>query len=198
MIPAKVASPEETRERIMTAARTVIARKGKRGATTREIAEVAGVNEATLFRHFGTKEALMIAVAERCCPVVALRDVVAQRSGRPEEDLHEVGRFLLDHFAANRDIIAWAIADTDYENEIFASTAWQPQRTLLSGVIEIMERLVAARSLRGEPTRLALLFMGMMLMYTLGRKKFSDTELPPADEALRFYVDAFLNGVKAH
>ena len=36
------ASPEETRERILTAARDVIGRKGKRGATTREIAEVIG------------------------------------------------------------------------------------------------------------------------------------------------------------
>ena len=53
------ASPEETRERILVATREVIGRKGKRGATTREIAEVAGVNEATLFRHFGTKESLL-------------------------------------------------------------------------------------------------------------------------------------------
>ena len=57
------ASPEETRERILVAARDVIGRKGKRGATTREIAEVAAVNEATLFRHFGTKEALLVACA---------------------------------------------------------------------------------------------------------------------------------------
>jgi AcrR family transcriptional regulator len=37
-------TPEDTRERILTATRDVIGRKGKRGATTREIAEVAGVN----------------------------------------------------------------------------------------------------------------------------------------------------------
>jgi AcrR family transcriptional regulator len=59
------ASPEETRERILVAAREVIGRKGKRGATTREIADVAGVNEATIFRHFGTKEALLVACAQR-------------------------------------------------------------------------------------------------------------------------------------
>ena len=58
------ASPEETRERILTATREIIGRKGKRGATTREIADVAGVNEATLFRHFGTKEALLVACAQ--------------------------------------------------------------------------------------------------------------------------------------
>ncbi|MGA8533637.1 MAG: helix-turn-helix domain-containing protein, partial [Candidatus Tumulicola sp.] len=74
----KSASPEETRERMLSAAREVIAKKGKRGATTREIADVAGVNEATLFRHFGTKEALIVAVAQHFCGFVALRGVAAQ------------------------------------------------------------------------------------------------------------------------
>ena len=72
--PPRNGSPEETRERILAAAREVIATKGKRGATTREIADVAGVNEATFFRHFGTKEALIIAVAQHFCGFVALRE----------------------------------------------------------------------------------------------------------------------------
>ncbi|MBV9056550.1 MAG: helix-turn-helix transcriptional regulator, partial [Candidatus Eremiobacteraeota bacterium] len=81
------ASPEETRERILAAAREVIGRKGKRGATTREIAEVAGVNEATLFRHFGTKEALLVACAQHFCGYVQLADVAAQLTGDLGEDL---------------------------------------------------------------------------------------------------------------
>ena len=77
------ASPEETRERILVAAREVIGRKGKRGATTREIADVAGVNEATLFRHFGTKEALLVACAQHFCGYLELADVAAQLDRRP-------------------------------------------------------------------------------------------------------------------
>jgi AcrR family transcriptional regulator len=40
----------------------VFARDGLEGATTREISREAGVNEVTLFRHFGTKEHLIEAV----------------------------------------------------------------------------------------------------------------------------------------
>jgi AcrR family transcriptional regulator len=196
VIAPKTASPEETRERILTAAREVIARKGKRGATTREIADVAGVNEATLFRHFGTKEALLIAVAERCCPVGALRDTVQQATGSPSEDLLQVGRFLLNHFDANHDIIAWAIAEADYEHEIFASTAWRPQLTLLSGVVEVMSRHVSSGAIHGDPRRLAMFFMGVILIHVLGRKKFPVADYPlDGDAALRFYIDVFLNGV---
>ena len=89
------ASPEETRERILIAAREVIGRKGKRGATTREIADVAGVNEATIFRHFGTKEALLVACAQHFCGHLLLADVAAGLTGDLAEDLLTIARLML-------------------------------------------------------------------------------------------------------
>jgi AcrR family transcriptional regulator len=49
----------ESRCRILDAAARVYAEFGFRGATTRRIASAAGVNEVTLFRAFGSKEALI-------------------------------------------------------------------------------------------------------------------------------------------
>jgi AcrR family transcriptional regulator len=51
-------------ERILEAALRVFAESGYRGATTRRIAAEAGINEVTLFRHFNTKEALIVAALE--------------------------------------------------------------------------------------------------------------------------------------
>ena len=48
-----------SRDRLMAAAACVFARHGAAGATTRRIAEAAGVNEVTLFRIFGSKDALL-------------------------------------------------------------------------------------------------------------------------------------------
>ncbi|MEO7039366.1 MAG: helix-turn-helix domain-containing protein, partial [Candidatus Elarobacter sp.] len=53
--PRSHAGVEDTRTRILAAARELFERNGTRGTTTREVAERAGVNEATLFRHFGSK-----------------------------------------------------------------------------------------------------------------------------------------------
>ncbi|MBC7791966.1 MAG: TolC family protein [Anaerolineae bacterium] len=50
----------EIREKLLAAAATVYAEAGYRGATTRRIAQEAGVNEITLFRHFGSKDALIL------------------------------------------------------------------------------------------------------------------------------------------
>ena len=50
---------KQTEQRILDAAMRVFARDGVSGATTREIARVAKVNEVTLFRHFRNKNELL-------------------------------------------------------------------------------------------------------------------------------------------
>jgi AcrR family transcriptional regulator len=50
---------DETRERILRAAEKLFARDGFQGATTREIACEAKVNETTLFRQFRTRDELL-------------------------------------------------------------------------------------------------------------------------------------------
>jgi AcrR family transcriptional regulator len=49
---------ENTQHKLLEATLKLISEKGYLGATTREIAQEAGVTELTLFRHFGSKEKL--------------------------------------------------------------------------------------------------------------------------------------------
>ena len=49
----------DVRESLLKAALKLFAEHGSRGATTRRIAQEAGVNEVTLFRHFPNKQALL-------------------------------------------------------------------------------------------------------------------------------------------
>ncbi len=49
----------DAREQLLQAAIKVYSTSGVRGATTKRIAQEAGVNEVTLFRHFGSKDALL-------------------------------------------------------------------------------------------------------------------------------------------
>lgn len=55
------------KEQILVAAGELFARKGFAGTTTRELASAAGLNEALLFRHFGSKEEIYWAVLEQRC-----------------------------------------------------------------------------------------------------------------------------------
>jgi AcrR family transcriptional regulator len=54
----------ETRTQLLEAALDLFGRRGFDGASTREIAKAAGANLAAIVYHFGSKEALHIAVAE--------------------------------------------------------------------------------------------------------------------------------------
>jgi len=63
-------STAKTRDRLLKAAIEVFSTEGIVGATTREIARVAGVNEVTLFRHFQSKEQLLGAVAEHITALI--------------------------------------------------------------------------------------------------------------------------------
>jgi AcrR family transcriptional regulator len=192
------ASPEETRERILTAARDVIGRKGKRGATTREIADVAGVNEATLFRHFGTKEALLVACAQHFCGYLELAGIASSLTGSLDEDLHVLARLMFDRFEENGDIIRWSLVEQEYQEDIFAATAWRPQLAILAVLKDFMQRRVDSGELHGDPQKLAMVFLGLVFMHALGHKKFPDSLLHRGDPevALRFYIDVFLNGVR--
>lgn len=60
--PPAATSRADTRQRLLNAAAKIFARDGLNGATTRAIAEEAGVNEVTLFRHFQSKDGLIAAV----------------------------------------------------------------------------------------------------------------------------------------
>src|SRR5467141_2485506 len=52
-------SADLTKKRIFAAAELVFSRDGFQGATTREIAREAQVNEVTLYRHFRTRDELV-------------------------------------------------------------------------------------------------------------------------------------------
>jgi len=83
---------QETRTRILTAARQLMAQKGYKGATTRQIAELAGVNEVTIFRHFKNKERILLELLE---DLTDIRSLLEQSTQASCEDVKE----FLKHYA---------------------------------------------------------------------------------------------------
>src|SRR5689334_17333989 len=72
---------DEVRSRILSAAEHVFAQRGYAGATTREIAERAGIGKRMLFYYFPSKEAVYRAVLERI--VGGLVGIYQQTRGEP-------------------------------------------------------------------------------------------------------------------
>lgn len=64
---------KSTREKIVEAARKCFARKGFKGATTAEIAADAGFSEGTIYRHFNSKESLLME-----CVTPVLQEIIEE------------------------------------------------------------------------------------------------------------------------
>jgi AcrR family transcriptional regulator len=67
-------SADERRQAIVEAVKGVFAEKGFDGTTTRELASIAGVSEALLYKHFPSKESLYAAMLDACAKGAAFAE----------------------------------------------------------------------------------------------------------------------------
>jgi AcrR family transcriptional regulator len=94
---------KSARERILTAAYELFSRRGIRAVGTDEVIERAGVARATLYRHFATKDDLVLAVLQRREEVWThglIEDQSRQRGTTPEEQLLAIFDVMNDWFQA--------------------------------------------------------------------------------------------------
>jgi len=75
-----------TKEQLLKATLKLISEKGYLGATTREIAQEAGVTELTLFRHFGSKERLFEELLKGYTFLPLLKELLPELEGLSCED----------------------------------------------------------------------------------------------------------------
>ncbi len=184
---------EETRAKIVAAARILFERNGTRGTTTRVVAEQAGVNEATLFRHFGSKRALLDAMREEACGVEQFRSILASLPGDDfAADARAIAYHAVEHMIGKRAMMCVSLfedaAGTDDSPEFRG-----PSQILLDLAAYFTTMANAGHPLRGDPTFIARYFMGILFSYVVGRKLWESSV--PDRATLDAIVDVFLNGV---
>ncbi len=74
-----------TRQRLINAAIELFTAQGVTETTTKQIAELAEVNEVTLFRHFGNKHGLLLAVLEDSGMFTQLGESLIQQANRTSD-----------------------------------------------------------------------------------------------------------------
>lgn len=187
------ATPEETRTKIIDATREIYALKGFRGTTTREVAERAGVNEATLFRHFGNKEALIEAMIQNACSQDqgAVGEFFQGSGDDIAADLRKLAIHALERMSVKRDLILIALAEEPRDPTAF-NVMWRSPSAIYEGLTKYFGRAVERGVLRGEPAVLARFFMGMLFAHVMGRRIFGT---PGFEEVSNYCVDIFLNGI---
>jgi outer membrane protein len=187
---------EPTKQQLLDAAVRVYAEGGFRGATTRRIAEEAGVNEVTLFRLFGSKAAL-IDEAIRCRAINVARSPLPDVPVDPTCELTawaaEDHAFLLE----SAGMIRASMAEMHERRECADSTAMHPAQSFveLSGYIErLAQHRFIPSSADARPA--AAMLMGTIFADAMGRDLMPEM-FPPRDKAPATYVRLFLRAIGA-
>jgi len=187
---------EPTRQQLIDAAAKVYAELGFRGATTRKIAEVAGVNEVTLFRTFGSKANLIDEVIRSCHRDPGAASLPADPA-EPEAELTrwvgETHRFMLDRRGLIRSAVAELHEHPEHSTEVadhptvsFRELRAYVDRLHTSGAIPDVANANAA----------CTMLLGTLFSDALHRDVMPSM-FPPAPDAPRTYVRLFLRALGA-
>ena len=112
---------KDTRHLILAAAKELFEKKGFTAATTKEIAELAGVSEVTLFRHFDTKRNLFEKTVHNCIHPYALDEYIKNNATYDlEQDLVHIAYDLVKTYKQNIPMLKMIMRDknTDSAPEI--------------------------------------------------------------------------------
>jgi AcrR family transcriptional regulator len=186
----------DIRDRLLHAAAQVYCETGFRGTTTRRIAQLAGVNEITLFRHFGNKETLLKAalkLAHRKSDTVLLGEPVD-----PAAELNAWAWSIYQHWYQGREMISRVMGDLIEHPVLAPDICEEPgcEHAMLSRYLERMrERGLARGSFHADAA--AGLLLGALFTHSIWRDHFEDENLPAAEIVIRQYVALLLSAVGA-
>ncbi|MEZ0273872.1 MAG: TetR/AcrR family transcriptional regulator, partial [Roseimicrobium sp.] len=141
--PATTTSTElSTHSKIIAAALNVFARDGIPRATTRIIAEEAGVNEVTLFRHFTNKDGLLQAVFDTMVDTPAYESLDTDKAwvGTLHDVLRNFGLSLYQTMERDEAFIRTLIGESRRLPEQYRKIAMEAIKPLRSRFRKVLER----------------------------------------------------------
>jgi AcrR family transcriptional regulator len=193
---------DDLRHRILAAAAQVYAQHGWRGATTRRIADEAGVNEVTLFRHFGSKDALLD---------LMMREISERKNGvflpaipeHPEQELLAWATAHHRRMSGMRQIVRQMLSDSEERPDVAGCAAAGPHAAAsqLRDYVEAMHQHgLLAGDMVPPPSEIAAaitMLMGAVFADGMNRDLLPAMFTTPVDLSLRGYVRIFLRGIGA-
>ncbi|SRR6266545_690268 len=180
----------KNRERLLQAASQLFAQRGYRGTTTRDIAEVAGITERTLFRHVPSKAALFREAV--IAPVQSFVNDFSQGwADRPhgardtEVEVREFFTNLLTVIDGERHLLLALMAALAYESE---DPDFPELQHTLAPMLSTLDRIFTVEAeLRGwtlDPVVGVRMIVGMALAVTVHADWLFAGQKTPRREAL--------------
>jgi AcrR family transcriptional regulator len=195
---AELSSP--THQRLLDAASRVCSERGLHGATTREIADAAQVNEVTLFRHFGSKEKLIAALFQRVVAAQTESLSGTEPDGHDlERDLTRYARRYDEMLTANEALIRTIIGEARRHPEQARQVMCEAGRSMREHLIAYLRAAQEAGAVRRDLVLGPAIdaFTGMLLAGMLRRTGFAQYVDYSGADYVAAVVELFLRGIAA-
>jgi AcrR family transcriptional regulator len=185
----------DPRELLLAATARVITKEGWRAATTRHIAEVAGVNEVTLFRHFGSKDVLMREAMEWHASKAPIPPLPAE-PGDARAELVTWAQLHYAHLLDVRGHIRRTIGEFEADPQL-ASWSRRVSRRLHQDFVTYVARLREQGRTSGAWDQRAAtsLLLGALFADAINRDFIPDQLPEPVENVPRQYVELFLAAI---
>jgi AcrR family transcriptional regulator len=201
MAEKKSAETSVTEVRLMEAAAQLFARRGFKATTTREIAQLANLNEVTLFRYFPSKSDLFLAALESHLNRLKLgRDLQASlaEGDDPETVLPKIVMFVLNVLVTQpelRQLLHVAGFEVP-ESDKMIQDHLGPIFDLLVAYFKSSAERQTIRDV--DPTLATLGLVGIVVAHQSFRMLFARNRLSDLDpeQVIAAYVDLYLHGLR--
>lgn len=199
-MPEILAPPsEDTRQRIIAAAIQLFGQVGYTRASTRLIAETAGVNEVTLFRHFGNKKNLLLACMETFNAGGFSATFETKLSGDYPSDIALMAKLQLQNTSENLNMLHLLFSDARNVPELQQAMR-RGGKGNLARVAAYFQRQIEAGVVRQElPAQaLAAAFDSLFSTPVILANLFQDNQAPvlPDEKTVDALVNLFVRGTQ--
>ena len=183
------------RDQLLDAAARLYAEAGYRGATTRRIAGQAGVNEVTLFRHFGSKDALIREAIARAGQS-AVTEPLPQSPRDPSREVRDWAKAHIAELRERRSLIRTCMGEIEEHPGIFSEPNSSPAvaAKALRHYLRRLREAGLAKAQFDEAAASAML-MGALFADAMGRDIMPDLYRNEPEQALDEYVRLFLRSI---
>jgi len=183
------------RDQLLDAAARLYAEAGYRGATTRRIAGQAGVNEVTLFRHFGSKDALMREAIARA-GLSAVTEPLPQTPRDPFREVRDWAKAHIAELRERRSLIRTCMGEIEEHPGIFSEPNSSPA-VAAKALRHYLRRLREAGLAKAQfdETAASAMLMGALFADAMGRDIMPDLYPNEPEQALDEYVQLFVRSI---
>ena len=191
-------SEQTTSDRITVAAIELISQKGYKSATTKAIAQLANVNEVTLFRHFGNKRGLLKAIVQKFSYAPLLQQVIQEQvTWDLKDDLLLFSTEYQRYIMSIKDFVMIGMKEADLFPEINEEIAMYKtsfSSTEIMNYLSEMQKRGNLVDVNIEATAMALIHLNFGHFMSLARLGVNVSEITTEDQ-LKTNIFIFSRGL---